>query len=56
MKEEEKIKKGKARLSSYCKIHCKDRFACVFSLLDLACMGSFVVVAWVLPGVTLFST
>ena len=41
--EEAKFKQGKARSSSYNKIHCRYRFACVFSLLDLAYMVLHVV-------------
>ena len=37
--EEAKIKQGKAGSSSYNRLHCRYQLACVFSLLDLACMG-----------------
>lgn len=42
MQEEAKIKQGKARLSSYSRLHCRYRLACAFSLLELACMGFHV--------------
>ena len=42
--EEVKIKHGKAESSNYNMIPCKYRFACVFSLLGLACMVLHVVV------------
>ena len=41
--EEGRRKQGRARSSSYNKILYKYRFACVFSLLDLACMVLHVV-------------
>jgi len=40
--EEAKIKQGKAGSSSYNNLHCMYQPACVFSLLDLACMGLHV--------------
>ena len=41
--EEAKIKQGKARSSNYNRLHCRVRLACVFSLLDSACMVLHVV-------------
>ena len=41
--EEGKIQQGKVGSSSYNRIHYKCRFACIFSLLYLACMVLHVV-------------
>ena len=41
--EEANIKQGKVGSSSYNRLHCRYQLACVYSLLDLACMGLHVV-------------
>jgi len=38
-----RIKQGKGGLSNYNRLHCRYQLACVFSLLDLACMVLHVV-------------
>jgi len=40
--DEAKSKQGKAGSSSYNKLHCRYQIACVFSLLNFACMGLHV--------------
>ena len=42
--EEAKIKQEKAGSSNYNRLHCRYRLACVFSLLELACMQLHVVI------------
>ena len=39
---EARIKQGKAGSNSYNRVHCRYQLACVFSLLDLECMGLHV--------------